>query len=192
MHKALKCCTFPIADASGFKKKVLNWLRPFSTFCFLDNQQYNAGPHEAELMVAAGVKEEISGSDIRKADVFFQKNVWLFGHLSYALKESLHGLVDEKEDRIGFLPFYLFSPQVVLQLKDAVLFINADDPEEVFGQIMKAADPLPAPVRSPVAIRPVLARDEYINRIKSLQAHILRGDCYEINFCQEFFATAFN
>ena len=189
MHKALKCCTFPIADASGFKKKVLNWLRPFSTFCFLDNQQYNAGPHEAELMVAAGVKEEISGSDIRKADVFFQKNVWLFGHLSYALKESLHGLVDEKEDRIGFPPFYLFSPQVVLQLKDAILFINADDPEDVFGQIMKAADPFPAPVRSPVAIRPVLARDEYINRIKSLQAHILRGDCYEINFCQEFFAS---
>jgi para-aminobenzoate synthetase component 1 len=189
MHKTLKCCTFPIADASGFKKKVLNWLRPFSTFCFLDNQQYSAGPHEAELLVAAGVKEEISGSDIRKADGFFQKNVWLFGHLSYALKESLHGLGNEKEDRIGFLPFYLFSPQVVLQLKDAVLSVNADDPEDVFGQIMKAEDPLPASVRSPVAIRPALARDEYINRIQSLQAHILRGDCYEINFCQEFYAS---
>jgi para-aminobenzoate synthetase component 1 len=35
----------------------------------------------------------------------------------------------------------------------------------------------------------VLSREEYISKIKALQVHILRGDCYEINFCQEFFAA---
>jgi para-aminobenzoate synthetase component 1 len=189
MHNDLKCCTFPIADVSGFKKKVLNWLRPFSTFCFLDNQQYEAGPHEAELLVAVGVKEEISGGDIRKADAFFEKNTWLFGHLSYALKEGLHGLPNEKEDLIGFPPFYFFSPQVVLQLKDKIVSVSADDPGMVFEQIMKAEDILPESARSPVIVQPVLNRAEHIDRIKALQSHILRGDCYEINFCQEFFSA---
>jgi len=35
-----------------------------------------------------------------------------------------------------------------------------------------------------------LDRTEYIQKIKSLQAHILKGDCYEINFCQEFFSDS--
>ena len=32
------------------------------------------------------------------------------------------------------------------------------------------------------------SKQVYIETIKKLQQHILRGDCYEINFCQEFFA----
>ncbi len=31
------------------------------------------------------------------------------------------------------------------------------------------------------------ARRNILLRIKKLQQHILRGDCYEINFCQEFY-----
>lgn len=32
------------------------------------------------------------------------------------------------------------------------------------------------------------SKEEYLLCVKKLQKHILRGDCYEINFCQEFFA----
>ena len=32
------------------------------------------------------------------------------------------------------------------------------------------------------------AKDEYIETVKKIQQHIVRGDCYEINFCQEFYA----
>ncbi len=189
MHKALKCCTFPIADASGFKKKVLSWLRPFSTFCFLDNQQYKTGPHAAELLVGAGVREETGAGDLGQADAFFEKEAWLFGHLSYLLKEQLHGLPNNKKDPVGFLPFHFFSPQIVLQLNGTVLTVYANDPRAVFDQLTGAAQPGPPSVRRPVAVRPVLTKEEYIRCIQSLQAHILRGDCYEINFCHEFFAT---
>jgi para-aminobenzoate synthetase component 1 len=44
------------------------------------------------------------------------------------------------------------------------------------------AQPLPTPINNRIS------REEYIRIIKQLQQHILRGDCYEINFCQEFFA----
>lgn len=43
-----------------------------------------------------------------------------------------------------------------------------------------------APLALPMQQR--LSREEYIQKVKALQGHILRGDCYEINFCQEFYA----
>jgi para-aminobenzoate synthetase component I len=33
---------------------------------------------------------------------------------------------------------------------------------------------------------PFFSKEEYIGKIKKVQQHIARGDCYEINFCQKF------
>ena len=188
MYTNLKCCTYPIADLSGLKKKVLNWLRPFGTFCFLDNQQYNIAPHGTECLVAAGVQDAVTGTDCREADAFFAEAPWLFGHLSYELKHSLHHLPSFKEDRIGFPPFFFFAPQVVLQLTGETLTVHAEEPSRVYAQLLQ--QPVTTESSSPLltATQPVLTKEAYIQKIKALQEHILRGDCYEINFCQEFFA----
>jgi para-aminobenzoate synthetase component I len=188
MHTPLKCCTFPLADFSGFRKKVLNWLRPFSTFCFLDNRQYNIAPHTAECLVAAGVRHCIEGTDIRKADPLFASREWVFGHLSYALKNTLHQVPDTKEDRIGFPPYFFFLPQVVFELSETSLTIHADDPEAIFLQVTNQPTETAPPAKALFTAQPLLSKDDYIQKIQSLQEHILRGDCYEINFCQEFFA----
>lgn len=39
-----------------------------------------------------------------------------------------------------------------------------------------------------LAIKARTSKENYLQNIKQLKAHILRGDCYEINFCQEFYA----
>ncbi|MBK5269686.1 MAG: anthranilate synthase component I family protein, partial [Bacteroidia bacterium] len=33
-----------------------------------------------------------------------------------------------------------------------------------------------------------ISKEKYISVVRQLKQHILRGDCYEINYCQEFFA----
>ena len=43
--------------------------------------------------------------------------------------------------------------------------------------------------RSPV-LKSRFSKEEYKETIQKLQQHILRGDCYEINFCQEFYSDA--
>lgn len=163
---------------------MLNWLRPFSIFCFLDNQQYGIVPHNTEWLVAAGVQEFVQGSDIREADTFVSHHRWVFGHLAYELQHAAHKIAAAKKDKIGFPGFYFFVPQMVLEY-DGELRIYANDPQQVFAQIMaydeqvEGADLLCGPA-------PVLSREEYLQKIRALQAHIQRGDCYEINFCQEF------
>jgi para-aminobenzoate synthetase component 1 len=41
---------------------------------------------------------------------------------------------------------------------------------------------------APVHFTPRFSREEYLSTVEALRGHILRGDCYEINFCQEFFS----
>src|SRR4030095_10669057 len=40
----------------------------------------------------------------------------------------------------------------------------------------------------PINIQQRVSKKEYIETIEQLKKHILRGDCYEINYCMEFFA----
>ncbi|HEY4335717.1 MAG TPA: chorismate-binding protein, partial [Puia sp.] len=51
----------------------------------------------------------------------------------------------------------------------------------------RPAAPAPAPA-NPIQFTPRFTREEYLSTVEALRRHILRGDCYEINFCQEFFA----
>lgn len=189
MHTTLKCGTFPIADVSGLKTKVLNWLRPFGTFCFLDNQQYSlAPPHEAECLVAAGVRRQVEGEQISAAEPLFAQSDWLFGHLSYELKSTLHQLATGKEEKIGFPFFYFFQPSIVLLLHGNLLTVQAEEPEAVFAEIEKQPDTAFSTQFSFTHAQAALSKEAYIEKIRALQQHIRRGDCYEINFCQEFFS----
>jgi para-aminobenzoate synthetase component 1 len=58
---------------------MLNWLRPFSIFCYLDNQQYQIAPHTTDCLVAAGSQSFITGTDIKEADDFLAKHQWSLG-----------------------------------------------------------------------------------------------------------------
>jgi para-aminobenzoate synthetase component 1 len=112
----------------------------------------------------------------------------VFGHLNYELQNSLHGINSQKEDKIGFPPFYFFSPQIVLEIKNDNLLIYAEAPGKVFEEINACSINEAAIATNAIDPQPVLSKEEYIQRIEALREHIHRGDCYEINFCQEFFA----
>jgi para-aminobenzoate synthetase component 1 len=117
---------------------------------------------------------------------------WIFGHISYDLKTSLHHLPDTKPERIGFAPLSFFVPRIcVVASGDRLEIISQDpaiDPRQFWNEVCEAplADALPAAAAPD--IRPRLSRNAYLEIIEKLRGHILRGDCYEINFCQEFFA----
>lgn len=175
------------------KEKVLNWAQQFDTFCFLDNHQYQIGPHTQECLLAAGVKDrlDISGDDfLEQLDRFTgKKSRWLFGHLGYDLKNGLEQLSSSHPDRVGFSDLSFFEPAVLLRLNETKLVIEAGDPLAIHNDIQAMPATTDASPASPVAIEQRITQEEYLSIIRKLQQHILRGDCYEINFCQEFYST---
>lgn len=166
---------------------MLNWASRFNIFCFLDNQDYSIAPQQYECLLGAGVADSVSSNNLLDLDHFLQRNKhWAFGHLSYELKNSIHHFNSIKEDKIGFPYLFFFVPRFLLRLKGDQLVIEGPNGQKVYQEIMEqqlAQVPLP-----PITISQKLSKEEYLQKIRDLQQHIVRGDCYEINFCQEFFS----
>lgn len=185
--------SFPVTDFIAIKEKVLNWAQSFNTFCFLDNHQYQIEPHTQECLLAAGAerKLEVSAGMALQAlhEFIHQKKSWLFGHLGYDLKNELEKLSSKHPDHIGFPDLFFFEPSVLVRLQETRMIIEAEDPEKIYAAIEAAASLKPEnKKKETVGIHNRISREEYISIIDQLRQLILRGDCYEINFCQEFFA----
>jgi para-aminobenzoate synthetase component I len=169
------------------KKKMLNWANRFNIFCFLDNQDYSIQPHQYECLLAAGALHSISSGLFKDLDAFLRKNRnWTFGHLSYDLKNSIHHFKSNKEDKIGFPDFFFFVPEFLVQITQTELNIEGKDCKRVYEEILNQKVETSSSPR--LTIQQRLSKQEHIQTIRQLQQHIVRGDCYEINFCQEFFA----
>jgi len=179
---------FDVRDIGVFKQKVLNWLKQFNTFCFLDSSQYQG---QYEFLAAAGAKAIFQSSDADALEQFQAyitgNGRWMFGHLGYELATAEKICHSAKADQLLFPDICFFEPLILVIGKGNDLTIEAENPHEVFAAIEQppviVADthkPLP-----PVQSR--MTREAYIATIEQLKKHIQRGDCYEINFCQEFF-----
>lgn len=189
--------SFPIAGGiRQIKKQVLNWGDQFDTCCFLDNNQYPSGHQSVECILAAGALHLFradAGTALAGVSDFYRRHGdWIFGHLGYDLKNELENLRSSHPDPIGLPDLFFFVPQYVIQVKSSELLIGSvqKDHDRVFGAIQATTGPATPLQRSGgrFNISSRFNRDEYVKRVEHLKQHILRGDCYEINFCQEFYA----
>ncbi|MFT3825597.1 MAG: anthranilate synthase component I family protein [Chitinophagaceae bacterium] len=186
--------SFTIADHQQFKQQMLSWANRFNICCFLDNQQYHLPHHHYECLLAAGAVEYLelsAGTAFDQLQELYEKRKdWLFGHLGYDLKNELEPLQSNHHDGVGFADLFFFVPAIVLQLKNNELHISSlqATPEQIFKEITATVINNYEEESDPVNINSRFNRQQYIDTVQKLRQHILRGDCYEINFCQEFFA----
>jgi len=175
---------FSITDINSFKNKMLNWANRFNIFSFLDNNHYAFEAPVFEWVLAAGVKESIlfnKAVDFSELKSFHLKQPhWLFGHINYPSQD---------QDAIGFPGSFFFVPQIIITCKgnnisiESTIFTAQDVFNEINVELIRINNVLP----SKVTIQSRYTKEEYIEIIQSLKKHIQRGDCYEINFCQDFF-----
>ena len=190
-------CIFAVSDLESAKKKMLNWANRFSIFCFLDNHQYQTNYHSVECLLAVGGKSIFTanaGHALNDLQGFLdEKPRKLFGHLCYQLKNEIESLTSLHKDKIGFPDIFFFEPEMIIKLSEKesdsyrMEIESADDATKIFEAIMRSDDESSLQNKS-LNIQQRVSRKEYIETIEQLKKHILRGDCYEINYCMEFFA----
>ena len=186
--------SFPITDLQKVKSQLLNWGNGFDTCCFLDNHEYNLPHHFLECILGAGclayVRASAGNAFDRLLEFSDQQPDWLFGHLGYDLKNETEGLTSAHPDGIGFPDLFFFVPQVVVELEKEMIRIGSfgDDHWQIFEDIQSAAPADDLRNQRVDTLQPSFSRSEYISTVELLRKHILRGDCYEINFCQAFSA----
>lgn len=186
---------FPVTDFERVKQQVLIWLNQFSTCCFLDNHQYSVKHHSYECIAAADAVDIVSanaGNALQQLQHFQQTNKgWLFGHLGYDLKNEIEDTHSANADHILFPDLFFFVPATVIVLQKEKMGITSSviPPQQVFDAIanIKVEKHNDIPGKS-LTVQPRFSKQDYISTVEKLRDHILRGDCYEINFCQEFYS----
>ena len=189
--------TYQLGNVEHFKKKVCAWASQFKQAAvLLGNTEPSQGKYlEYDMLVGVGALSEIipttqSFNTLEK----YQQQVkdWLFGYLSYDLKNELEDLSSSNSDGLQFPKMHFFQPKWVIAVKGNTVKIHFSDSLErkemhqLFGEIMQYQT---HDWKSNIPkLQAKLTKEDYFQAVEKLQAHIQRGDIYEVNFCQEYFA----
>ena len=92
-------------------------------------------------------------------------------------------------DHIGFPDLFFFVPEIVVILDEHQLRIGTFgmDHEDIFESILHQPVFQKDSLMQDVNILQRIEKPAYLQTVQMLKEHIRRGDCYEINFCQEFY-----
>lgn len=185
---------FPVENTEEFKKKLFRFVTTFDTFSWFDSNSYPDSYGTYELLAGAGAKRTLAVSSHGAFEALKQfrdeRPSWLMGYLSYDLKNDVEKLASANSDNLYFPELFFFEPEVVFAWKNGKLHIFSEkaSPEELFQGIIHS-DPYPIIQASPVIrVRQRISKDKYLDIIRHIREHILEGDIYEMNFCQEFYA----
>jgi len=188
-----------IDNAQSFILKMLTWANDFKRICFLNNNFYDKDKYISyDCILAVGKTDEIIISEKNNTphDSFevlknFHKKskTWLFGFLSYDLKNELENLTSSNFDGIQMPNMHFFIPEYILLFKNNQIKIisSKKTPEIIFKEILNTKEKLFHPEVINKKIERRLSKRKYLASVENIIKHIHHGDIYEMNFCQEFF-----
>ncbi|MCY1526189.1 Isochorismate synthase MenF [compost metagenome] len=171
------------------KDKALHWANTFSVCAFFDSNQYPDSFGKFDSLIAAGASHTLSakaGDAFSQLRSFYDKHKnWVFGLLAYDLKNETEALESRHTDLFEFADLFFFVPQYLISIQGNKINVLIGD-DSIIATI--EATHVPAATQPSPPIQPRFDRENYISTVMALQEHIKRGDIYEINLCQEFYA----
>lgn len=184
-----------IENPAQFKKHLLQWSNSAREVAFLDSNSYPQKYSSFDCVLAVDAFTSIKTDYINAFEDLHQYQEqtkdWLFGYLSYDLKNDTEDLHSANFDGLEFPDLYFFQPKKLFLLKGNQLEMHYlrfcdDEMESDFEEIIQSA--VYTNLTSEVVIQQRISKEEYVVKVEKMLEHIQRGDIYEANFCMEFFA----
>ncbi len=188
-----------ITNPKLFKQQLLTWSQSFREVAYLDSNDHNDRYSQYDCVLAVDAFTSLKTDyfnafeDIKQYQQTTQD--WLFGYLSYDLKNDVEVLYSANHDGLEFPDLYFFQPKKLFFLKGNDLEIQylamcEDEFEDDFSSIQSATGNLQPTTdnEQPICINQRIAKDEYLKKVDTLLQNIHHGDIYEVNFCMEFYA----
>ena len=187
--------SFKVDDSVTLKEKILLWSKSFKTSIYLDSNEYKNRNGDIESILAAGVIDKIpftTENSFKKLDDFISKvNDWIFGFLSYELKNEIEDLKSKNNTTFNIPNLFFFQPKKIWIIKSNSVeahYVNDEDILIDWNKINSIQLPNNKLKKKKINFSPQLKRLDYINKINKILSHIKRGDIYEVNFCMEWIA----
>lgn len=186
----------PILDQKLFKQQLLTWSQQFREVTYLDSNDHNQPFSSYSCLLAVdaftSLKTDFYNAFEDLAQYQQTTKDWLFGYLSYDLKNGLEPLQSTNLDGLDFPDLFFYQPKKLFLINDNEVEIQYlgfcdDELEGDFEDIQSQA--LPTTMQElPFEIKQRIDEVEYFNKVAVLLGHIKQGNIYEANFCMEFFA----
>jgi para-aminobenzoate synthetase component 1 len=184
-----------IENPKLLKKQLLLWSNQFREAVFLDTNDYLQNYSSYDCLVAVdaltSIKTDYTNAFIDLHQYQSQTNDWLFGYLSYDLKNDIEDLKSNNCDGLQFPDLYFFQPKKIFllkgnQLEIHYLYMCDDEIDSDFDEILSLTSSFQRPTSCIIKQR--ISKENYLSKVEKMLAHIHRGDIYEANFCMEFYA----
>ena len=185
-----------ISDTSLFKSQLLTWAQQFREVVFLDSNDYPQKYSNYDCILAVDAFTSINtdyhnGFEDLKQYQQTSKD-WIFGYLSYDLKNDTEELNSSNFDGLQFPDLFFFQPKKLFLLKNNQLeiqYLNCcdDEVEEDFELILETKISINSNSNS-IDIQQRISKDFYLDKVTKMLDYINKGDIYEANFCMEFYA----
>ncbi len=187
--------SFKLKDVSSFKKKLFKWSANSDISVFLNSNDYESDIGEYDAILAIGLHSKTQftkQNSLTKLDDYInQTKDWVFGYLSYDLKNELEKLNSKNIDSF-FLPnLFFFQPKKIwLVSKHSVeaLYLDGSLIQDDWIEINETSPFYNFSKSNKIKLKKRLNKNQYKNNICLLLDHINRGDVYEANYCMEWFS----
>lgn len=186
--------TFILENVLEFKQRLLQWSQSYEEIIWLDSNTYNNQvEYEAILAVEAftALKTDAKQAFDKLEEYQITTQDYLFGYLSYDLKEATENLTSKNFDGLHFPDLYFFQPKKIIKVKDnraEFLYLKMvdDEIEEDYNSINSLTTRSTISKETTIST-PRISKENYLEKVGKMKDHIQRGDIYEANFCQEFY-----
>ncbi|MFD2540804.1 aminodeoxychorismate synthase component I [Lacinutrix gracilariae] len=185
----------------AFKNQLLVWSQQFHEVVWLDSNKHQSKytRYDAVLAVDAftSIQTDYTNGFAKLKEYQSITNDWIFGYITYDLKNDVEQLNSNNLDGLAFPDLCFFQPKKLFLIKgntvkikylkavDDELETDLIDIEKIENHQLKISDKVS---ENPIKIKLRIHKDEYFSKLDKMLAHIHRGDIYEANFCQEFYA----
>lgn len=181
-----------LEDSDTFIQKALQWAAQFDHVCYLDSNGYRDNYGNINVFLAVGATASFlpdGQATFAKLQRFLDAypNTWIPGFLGYDLKNELEDLRSQHANHTEFPDAYFFVPQYTLLIGQYNAEIKGVDPQTIVQQI-ETTEIKDEPLEFNGRLKYRMNRSTYFSAFADLQQHIRKGDIYEVNLCQEFFA----
>jgi len=193
--------THNISNIENFKTKLLVWSQQFSEVVWLDsnpnsnlaNQNYSSFDAILAVDAYSSIQTDYHKAFNQLRDYQTQVKDWIFGYLTYDLKNDLEDLKSENFDGLQFPDLFFFQPKKLFLIKGNVVeahYLNGFKSEiEADLKTIELIKPSTnQQINNRIKIKLRIHKDAYFEKINTMLQHIHRGDIYEANFCQECYA----
>lgn len=188
---------FFIDDIAQFKQQLLCWSQQFETAIFLDSNNYQQQYTSFDAVIAVdeftSIKTDFHNAFGKLQEYQTTTKDYIFGYISYDVKNDNEQLSSNNFDGLDFADLFFFQPQKIIFIEGNIvefqyLKMVDNEMENDFAKIQQSNNYEIQQSTTDIKIKLRTHKDEYQEKVAAILQHIHRGDIYEANFCQEFYA----